>query len=490
MLNLYFRNNIPKVFIYAILISLVLSACGTTNNPIEQPSKSTRTPITTKKATSSSSSKPTRTPIATPEPVSKLGITSEDLDGIEIEIWHSWSDTAGEEFDRLIKDFNKTNEWNIKAESSYQGDYDRTYENLRLSLEDGTRPDVVIGYNYQALGLEESEEVFVDIGAYINDPVWGLNKDERSDFIPVFWDQNILEDNHIGIPTQGSGQLIYYNETWAEDLGFTSPPSTPAEFKQQACAAARHNNQDDDPTNDHTGGWVISTDYSGMLGWLYAFGGEITDPEGDGYQFNTQEVKDALTFLRDMYDDGCAWLSDSQLPESEFANRLGLFASGSVAGIPYQEAAFAKAESRDEWTVIPFPSPDGEAVIVVYGPSFQFLKTDAAEQLASWLLIKWLTSPENQAGLSQVTGFFPVRRSSLEHLDILPRTYPQWAEAVDLLSLARSEPSYSSWRTVRWAVSDAATQLYRYYFTIDQVPSLARLLDRTANDLHNPNEDQ
>jgi ABC-type glycerol-3-phosphate transport system substrate-binding protein len=110
--------------------------------------------------------------------------------------------------------------------------------------------------------------------------------------------------------------------------------------------------------------------------------------------------------------------------------------------------------------------------------------------LASWLLIKWLTSPENQADLSQVTGFFPVRRSSLEHLDILPRTYPQWAEAVDLLSLARSEPSYASWRTVRWAVSDAATQLYRYYFTIDQVPSLARLLDRTANDLHNPDEDQ
>jgi ABC-type glycerol-3-phosphate transport system substrate-binding protein len=187
-----------------------------------------------------------------------------------------------------------------------------------------------------------------------------------------------------------------------------------------------------------------------------------------------------------MYDDGCSWLSDSQLPESEFANRQGLFASGSVAGIPHQEAAFVNAESSDEWTVIPFPSSHGEAVIDVYGPSFQILNKDEAKQLASWLLIKWLTEPENQASLSQVTGFYPVRQSSLENIDLLPRTYPQWAEAVDMLSIAKSEPSFPSWRIVRWAVSDAATQLYRYYFNIDQVPSLVRLLDRTANDLHSP----
>jgi len=484
------HNKFLLVIFFFLLFSFVFSACGTTIDATDQPSRSTRTPTSTKKATSSSSSKPTRTPISTPEPVSKLGATSEDLDGTEIEIWHSWSGLAGDEFDRLIKDFSETNEWNIDVESRYQGDYDQTYENLSLSFEDGPRPDVVIGYNYQALGLDASEEVFVDLEAYIDDPVWGYKEDKRSDFIPVFWDQNITEDNHIGIPAQGSGQLLYYNQTWAEELGYDTPPTTPAEFKRQACAASRKNIQDEDPTNDKTGGWIISTDYSGMLGWLYAFGGEITKPDGEGYQFNTQEVEDALTFLRDLYDDGCAWLSDSQIPESEFANRQGLFATGSVAGIPHQEAAFVNADSKDEWTVIPFPSSDGEPVIDVYGPSFQVLKTDETEQLASWLLIKWLTSPENQAVLSQATGFFPVRQSSLEHLDILPRTYPQWAEAVDLLSMARSEPSYPSWRTVRWAVSDAATQLYRYYFTIDQVPSLTRLLDRTANDLHNPTEDQ
>ena len=37
---------------------------------------------------------------------------------------------------------------------------------------------------------------------------------------------------------------------------------------------------------------------------------------------------------------------------------------------------------------------------------------------------------------------------------------------------------------MRWAVSDAATQLFRYYFTIDKVADLAELLDDTAADLH------
>jgi hypothetical protein len=37
---------------------------------------------------------------------------------------------------------------------------------------------------------------------------------------------------------------------------------------------------------------------------------------------------------------------------------------------------------------------------------------------------------------------------------------------------------------VRWAVEDAATQLFRYYFEQGRVPVLVKLLDDTANELH------
>jgi len=45
---------------------------------------------------------------------------------------------------------------------------------------------------------------------------------------------------------------------------------------------------------------------------------------------------------------------------------------------------------------------------------------------------------------------------------------PQWAAAQQALEYAQSEPTARSWNTVRWALSDAATQLFRSYFTIDK----------------------
>jgi ABC-type glycerol-3-phosphate transport system substrate-binding protein len=161
---------------------------------------------------------------------------------------------------------------------------------------------------------------------------------------------------------------------------------------------------------------------------------------------------------------------------------------GSTAGIPLQEGVFADLESRDEWTVLPFLGPGGRQNIEVYGPSFFVLRSSPKEQLAAWLLVRWLVSPQNQARLAQANAWLPVRDAGLKAMDRLPATYPQWAAAASLLAEAAttvgSEPPYRSWRTVRWALSDATTQLFRYYFTIDQVSQLVELLERTASEFH------
>jgi ABC-type glycerol-3-phosphate transport system substrate-binding protein len=255
------------------------------------------------------------------------------------------------------------------------------------------------------------------------------------------------------------------------------------EFSRQACAAAQANRQDDSSDNDTTGGLILSTEYPAMTGWIDAFGGEITSADGSGYRFDTPEAEQAFHFLRELYDQGCAWLPESDPPETEFASRYGLFTPGSVTGIPHQSLVFERLGSRDEWTVLPFPSPQGEPAISVYGPSFEILKSEPERQLAAWLFIKWLTLPENQAQLAQASGSFPTRRSGQEYLDAFAGRYPQWAAAQDLIQYAHPEPTFQSWTTVRWAVSDAATQLFRYYFTIDQVPSLVKLLQETAEEL-------
>jgi ABC-type glycerol-3-phosphate transport system substrate-binding protein len=288
----------------------------------------------------------------------------------------------------------------------------------------------------------------------------------------------------LGIPAQGSGKVLYYNTTWARELGFDTPPETPQAFRQQACAAAGAALRDNDLQNDHKGGWIVSIDYTAVLGWIYATGGDVVAPGGARYTFDTPEAAQAFTFLRDLLDRGCAWLSESQVPEAEFAGRLGLFATGSVAGIPQQEEAFVTAGSQDEWAAVPFPAPEGNGVMPVYGASFQVFQATPEEQLASWLLIKYLTDPQQQAELAQITSQFPVRASALDRMGVLPAAHPQWQAALELIPEARHEPALPSWRLVRWAVSDAATQLFRYYFEVGQVSTLVRLLNTTANDLN------
>jgi len=474
------------------VLALLATGCGQRQN---QPDTQTIKTTSTKKATKlptprSYTATPavTKTPTPTPAPVSPLGVDTDDLKDTSVQFWHTWSDKSGEVLDQLVEEFNSQNEWGIRVQATTQGSLDEMYANVHAAINRKEAPDLVVGYLYQALDWDEEWEL-ADLNEYVDDPVWGLRRAEQDDFYAAFWDHDQSGDRRIGIPAQRSGQLIYYNSTWAEELGFSELPSTPEQFGRQACTAARANLDDENPDNDGTGGWIISTNYSAILGWMYAFGAEVAPSPGSksadrGYNFEVQAVEEALTFLRELYDDGCAWLPENQYPNEDFATRRGLFATDSVTGIPYQQAAFDQVGNPDRWTVIPFPSPTGEPTASIYGPSFEILSSTPEEQLAAWLFVKWLVSPQNQARLIEATNAYPLRVSILEQLPGNGNLPPQWMAAADGLPFARSEPALRSWHIVRWAVSDAATQLFRYYFTIQQVPELVAFLHRTANDLH------
>lgn len=469
-----------------ILLVLLLTGCGIANElgfgslDATQPPASGANPGNIPQVQTT----PQPTAASTQPQSSPLGVDPAQLQGVVITFWHPWMGAEGRVASALVDAFNRSNSWGITVNSTAQGDYDRLDEAVSAALESGEAPDITVAYLYQALGWQvASGNLLVDLSAYVEDPLWGLDEAAQQDFYPVFWEHDLQDGRRSGLPALGGAQVLYYNASMAQELGFNAPPATAEEFKRQACGAAQAYLRDGDSRNDRKGGWIVSTHYTAVLGWIYAFGSEIEAADGNGYRFNTPEVEAAFAFLRSLLDEGCAWLSESQPPEGDFASRLGLFSTGSVAGIPYQEEAFVRAGSQDTWSVLPFPGTSGEPVMPVYSPSFQLLRSTPQEQLAGWLFIKWLTEPEQQAQLAQVSGYFPVRLSSLAHMGVLPDTHPQWKAALEMLPLARHEPRLGSWRIVRWAVSDAATQVFRYYFEVGQAPTLVKLLEDTANDL-------
>jgi len=487
--QLLIKNAIHTLPIISFLILLVMmAACSPEYNPPVE----TEVKISIQETSTPSKARPTAT-IKLTETPAPVQIESIEIDPLKLQdetviFWHSWSGDIREVVDEIVSDFNESNEWGIEVEAFYQGDPDSIDKQVKGALATGEVPDVVMGYLHQAQEWNEASALF-DQQVFVDDPVWGFSNEEQEDFYSVFWEHDVLEGKRLGIPVQRFGQILLYNESWAQELGFEGQPKNTDEFKEQACTAYYANMLDEVDENDDSGGWIVSTDYSTMLGWIYAFEGQILysgSPEQDErfYEFDTPQNEAAFRFLKDLYDDGCAWLPASQIPEEEFASRQGLFSTAHVGDLKYVREAFQAQGNYDTWIALPFPSPEEAPAYDVFGPSLYIFSSKLEKQLASWLFLKWLTGPEQQAGIIKAAGTLPVRESSMEYLQEYKKQNPQWSQAVSALPSARAEPGYPSWKTVRWALGDASRQLFLSYFTIENVPELLKFLDQTAHDLH------
>lgn len=420
----------------------------------------------------------------TPSP---LGVAATELQGLQVNVWHPWSGATGVNFQALLDEFNRNNSWGILVKSSGYNGFGGLDDAIESTLTSGALPDVVVDYGYQARAWDELG-ILADQTHYVDDTVWGLSTDEQADFYSSFWEEDLVtgevkpESVRLGIPYYRSAYVLFYNRSWAKELGYAEPPTTPEGFRDQACAAAESVAKLGDKSVLGKGGWLITSEPGALAGWIYAFGGDITNPGGADYLFNTPETLQAFTYLKNLQASGCAWLDDSLDAKSEFANRQALFIVGSLFDIPYEQAAFAQAGSSDEWAVIPFPSKT-QPIIDTYGPSLLMMRSTPAKQLAAWLVIKWLIYPPNQAEFMQQLEAFPTRLSSVSYLGNVQEKNPQLAQAFGLLPEARGEPTLASWRVMRWALSDVSVQLFDPKFGVDQIPELVGNLDNLAKEV-------
>lgn len=460
-------------------LCLLIVACGT-SSPGSTPTHSSPSPTHLEVTPSpTATSNPTPTPTAT----SAILIGAQELEGVEITLWHPWSGKTGEAIQTAVEEFNKQNPYGVHAESQYQGTYNDLYALIDSAQSSKELPSLAIGYDYTILGWLKNGKGVADLNSYVEDPTWGLTQAEKADFYPVVLEQGVQEGERFGFPAERLTRLMVYNLSWAEELGFNSPPQSVQEFQNQACVAAKVNKQNTDPTDDRTGGWLIDTSHSTVFSWLSAFGAEITTPDGKDYQFNTPAAAEALTFLKDLYDSGCAWEPQNTDPKEAFAERRALFITLPLIELPQLQESMLTAENQDIWSVLAIPGKNRDPLIDLYGPFYAVFAESQEERLAAWLLIKWLVAPEQQARFIEARGSYPTRNSALQLLRKYAKENPQWLQATEFIPEAVSEPSLVSWDDVRWMLEDVGSQLFRYYYTADRIPLTLDLMDETAEEL-------
>jgi ABC-type glycerol-3-phosphate transport system substrate-binding protein len=463
------RRILPVLFCFTIL----LGACAPNVTLLTRVASPTAT-ATIQAATMPPPAAVTRIPAPTQVP--NLGIRPDMLQGVEVLAWDGWDGSASGMFQQMASEFTLSNQWGIKARVVPQGNLTLLAGAVDKALSTAGQPDMVVALPEQILAWQEH---IVDLSAYAVQPEFGMSANEMSG---AFWEQSHVNGKRLGLPAARSARFLFYNTSFARQLGFNAPPQSPDEFSQQACAANAFWKRDADPTNDGYGGLALdlNTNWQTPYSWLAAGGAQIfVDGE---FRFDSPANISALSFVPKLREDGCAWMPDPAGPGNaeHFATRRALFITGSLDELTAQKQAFEAAGSTDDWTVLPFPGK--QPVIVAYGPDYALLKSSDARQLAAWLFMRWMLEPSNQVRWTRATGTLPVTAAAAKLLAGDAAADPQWAAALALIPDAAIYPQTPAWRLANKTLADG----FMAYFLSSPNATLQGVLnvmDVTVKDL-------
>ena len=440
-------HRIPALLLIA---AFLLAACSPATGLITE-SQPTSTPTPTA---------PLPTPLVyTPTPtatqIPDVGSSPDKLKGTEIRVWHGWDGSTASLFDQMASEFSLTNQWGIKVSVTRYQNLSLLADAMGKALSTPEQPDIVVALPEQILAWQTQ---VLDLTPYTVQPGIGF---DTWDLLANFGDQSSVDGVRYGLPAARTARFVFYNVSFAHDLGFASAPHTQDEFRKQACAANAFWKKDKDLTNDGYGGLAldVNSNWQTPYSWLATNGGKVFS--GGEVLFNTPDNIKALEFISNLRADNCAWLPDSDSNYEFLANRRALFITGGLSDIGAENVAFSTVSSPDQWTVLPFPGQD--AGIVMYGPDYAVLKSNSAHQLAAWLFMRWMMDAKNQVRWTLGTGLFPVTNSAMGSLKTNSSATPQWAAALDLLPLAKSYPSTAAWSQANKILADGFIAYFRSY---------------------------
>lgn len=425
----------------------------------------------------------------TATPVKLAPVSAADLKGLRILLLHPWPGATAQAFQSLVDEFNQSNTWGVFVDTAAPGsssEVSNWMEDALGGLPSGPSvtpsppgmtapvkniPDIVVADPVQAQAWQAVPPGLVSVSGYLHDPTWGIKAQEAADLAPNNW---------FGAPAQESTFAFFYNQTWAKSLGFSQPPATLDDFRQQACKAAQANRYDADPQRRGTGGWLISSDPLSMAGWIEAFGGQLKPGSGGRYVFDTPQSSQAFQYLKGLEDAGCAWLGRDPQPYDYFAGREALFYLGSLDDLTDQASAMQRAGKSDQWTVIPFPTQSDKPFAMTDNTYYYLVKSSPSRQLAAWLFIHWMLAPQQQLRWIKVLGTFPVGQSAATVLSGYRSSNPQWSAAFDLLPGAHPQPDQASWAVDGGVLSDGAQQIFQTDTQDSAIPDILEQIDQTT----------
>jgi multiple sugar transport system substrate-binding protein len=418
--------------------------------------------------------------------VSAQDMSNVDPSGQNVVYWHQFSDAQLETMTALVEGFNSTNEWGITVEAIGQGNYNDIRELMNASIVSGELPNLVAGFGSDAASYAR-DGAALDLMPFMNDAMWGLSEEQNADFLTGLLAPNTTDEGELlAWPHQSSAQVLVSNMTLLNELGYDAPPASIEEFREIACASANSVGAN----GEDRLGFPLTTDPSMLESFIANQGGVIF---ADGaYTFTNDAVVGSLQLYADLFAEGCGYIPAERFAEqTDFGLGLVPFISTSTAGFTFVLAAFETAGAEANLMVSTFPHAEGSEALQVFVPSIIMVGGTPEQQLASWLFLEYLISPEAGAAWSQGTGYFnPVpSTAALLTEETFPNTalFPYFNAANELLNNADivkyAGPQIVSYGAVRGLVSEAIANVTSNGMTVaDAAAALQAAADQALAD--------
>lgn len=431
------KRKFVAVLVIILLVLPVVVACGKTKDATPQATAVGKTSESSADALPEIEREPCN-------PATSGPLAGTDPRGQTVIWWHPYSGAREADLQAMVNTFNINNACGITVVAENQSAALR--DKMHAALATGQVPGLVVGdQNDQASYV--LAEGLTDMSAYLSDETWGLSPSDRQDFVGTLLEGD--DNQRFGLPLTRTVDVLFYNQTWLEELRFSGPPTNTTTFKAMVCAAAKVRDAE---------GYIVRDNASAIAAWTDAIGGTTLNNDRDGYSYNNKAVIDAVTFLKELYDEGCADFLNEGPPAVQFAARRALFVQGSSADIPAYKSAMETAGRTDEWAVMAVPRDKAKSTPNIHGSDLMIPTTNPETQLAAWVFLRWFAEPEQQTGWIRVAEEFPARSSVVASLD-MEALMPQWGQAFALLPYGVHEPQLVSYPAVREAVAKAFDQI-------------------------------
>jgi len=478
-------NQFIRIGMVFIVLVSVIAGCA---SPFPAPAPLNETPASVQPSSTPQFKASTLTPLPTLKPsptltpIPEFQINPAELRTVDIAFWYPWTAEMSTLLKQFIDEFNRLNLWGITVEGIPIGGTSQLFEQMLTAITEKKVPDILLAPTDQVATWYDMG-VIMELDRYIQHPEWGIRQSEVGEYPVMYLQGSQVEGKQVGLPAFRSQTVLFYNQTWAKELGFPAPPRTPEEFKLQVCAAGKQNNTSPRVEYRGTGGWIADRDPQVILSWLLAFeANPLPASPRSAYQFNTPAGLTTFRFFRELLDQGCAWVSRVPSPYDYFSRRQVLIYSGTIQDFPAQVKAQQRANSQDEWVMLPYPAINRPlSLSATY--SYTIPRSTPTRQLAAWLFLRFLSQPDRQTQLLMSGSTQAVHRIAQENINIYRQRFPMWSLVIRSDMTTFLTPNTPSWRIARRVLEDAAWQVFQTYTKSADLPGILAALDAQIADL-------